>query len=127
MTIFVFAWPICRDTTRWPRARRAPAWRTVLPGVGITGYTHGMKTAISIPDDLFREVEACSRRLKLSRSRLFAAAAREFLTRHGIAADATAAWNRAIRTAGQPGEETGAMALRKRTRAVIRASTRRSR
>jgi hypothetical protein len=28
-----------------------------------------MKPAISIPDDLYREVEACSRRLKVSRSR----------------------------------------------------------
>ena len=86
-----------------------------------------MKTAISIPDDLFREVEACSRRLRLSRSRLFAAAAREFLARHGIPADATAAWNLAIEHAGQPGEGPAAIALRKRTRAVIRASTRRPR
>jgi predicted transcriptional regulator len=93
----------------------------------MTGYTRGMKTAISIPDDLFREVEACSRRLKLSRSRLFAAAAREFLARHGIPADATAAWNLAISKAGQPGEDPAAMALRKRTRAVIRAGTRRPR
>ena len=86
-----------------------------------------MKTAISIPDDLFREVEACSRRLKLSRSRLFAAAAREFLARHGVPADATAAWNLAIRRAGQPGDDHAAKALRKRARAVIRASTRRPR
>jgi len=85
-----------------------------------------MKTAISIPDDLFREVEACSRRLKLSRSRLFATAAREFLARHAPA-DATAAWNRAIAQAGQPGEEPVAAALRRRTRAVIRATTRRGR
>lgn len=86
-----------------------------------------MKTAISIPDDLFREVEACSRRLKLSRSRLFAAAAREFLARHGTPSDATAAWNLAIEQAGQPGEDPAAMALRKRSRAVIRATTQRPR
>ena len=93
----------------------------------MTGYTRSMKTAISIPDDLFREVEACSRRLKLSRSRLFATAAREYLARHGPPTDATAAWNLAIKQAGQPGEEPAAMALRKRTRAVIRASMRKAR
>jgi predicted transcriptional regulator len=86
-----------------------------------------MKTAISIPDDLFREVEACSRRLKLSRSRLFATAAREYLARHGAPADATVAWDLAIKQAGQPGGTPAAMALRKRTRAVIRASMRRAR
>jgi len=85
------------------------------------GYTRGMKTAISIPDDLFREVDACSRRLKLSRSRLFAAAAREFLARHSIPADATAAWNQAIKRGGQPGDEPAAIAMRKRTREGIRA------
>jgi hypothetical protein len=36
-----------------------------------------MKTAISIPTDLFREMEACSRQLKLSRSALFALGVRE--------------------------------------------------
>jgi metal-responsive CopG/Arc/MetJ family transcriptional regulator len=89
------------------------------------GYTSIMKAAISIPDDLFREVEACSRRLKVSRSRLFATAAREYLARHAPAADATAAWNRAISEAGQPGEDPAAVAVRKRNKAVIRAITRR--
>jgi predicted transcriptional regulator len=81
-----------------------------------------MKTAISIPDDLFREVEACSRRLKVSRSRLLAIAAREYLARHSTAANATSAWNRAIAEAGQPGDEPAAVAFSKRSKAVIRAS-----
>jgi antitoxin MazE6 len=81
-----------------------------------------MKTAISIPDDLYREVEACSRRLKVSRSRFFATAAREYLARHAVPADATEAWNRAILAAGQPGDEPAAVALRKRSKAVIRAA-----
>lgn len=81
-----------------------------------------MKTAISIPDDLFREVEASARRLKLSRSRLFASAAREYLARHGDANDPTAAWNQAIAEAGQPGEEPAAIALRRRSKAVIKAT-----
>ena len=81
-----------------------------------------MKTAISIPDDLFREVEACSRRLKLSRSRLFASAAREYLARQGAANDATKVWNLAIAQAGQPGDEPAALALRRRSKAVIKAT-----
>jgi predicted transcriptional regulator len=81
-----------------------------------------MKTAISIPDDLFREVDLCSRRLKVSRSRLFADAAREYLARRRAPADATAAWNQAIAEGGQPGDEPGAVALRRRSKAVLRAT-----
>ena len=81
-----------------------------------------MKTAISIPDELFREVEVCSRRLKLSRSRLFATAAREYLARHSAADDPTEAWNQAIAEAGQPGEEPAALAARRRSKTVIKAT-----
>ena len=81
-----------------------------------------MKTAISIPDDLYREVEACSRRLKISRSRFFVTAVREYLARHAAPADATEAWNRVILAAGQPGDEAAAIALRQRSKSVIRAS-----
>ena len=87
----------------------------------MTGYTARMKTAISIPDELFRAVEACSRRLKLSRSRLFATAAREYLARHGAATSATDAWNEAIAAAGQPGDDPAARAVRRRSEAAIRA------
>ena len=41
-----------------------------------------MKTAISIPDDLFAEAERLTRRLKTSRSRLYTEAIREYLARH---------------------------------------------
>jgi hypothetical protein len=40
-----------------------------------------MKTAISIPDDLFRLAEAAARRLRVSRSKLYAIAISEFLDR----------------------------------------------
>ena len=89
---------------------------------GITGYTSAVKTAISIPDELFREVELCSRRFKVSRSRLFADAVREYLARRRFPPDATAAWNLVIDDAGQPGDEPAAAALRKRGKAVLRAS-----
>ena len=40
-----------------------------------------MKTAISIPDDLFRTAEAAARRLRVSRSKLYATALADFLER----------------------------------------------
>jgi predicted transcriptional regulator len=46
------------------------------------GYTLGMKTAISIPNDLFDGAERLARRTRRSRSRLFADALREYLIRH---------------------------------------------
>jgi hypothetical protein len=38
-----------------------------------------MKTAVSMPDDLFRKAEAEARRLRVSRSQLYARAIEEFL------------------------------------------------
>ena len=47
-----------------------------------TGYTPGMKTAISIPDKLYTEAEHLSRRRKKSRSQIYAEAVSEYLARH---------------------------------------------
>jgi predicted transcriptional regulator len=41
-----------------------------------------MKTAISVPDPIFREAEKLARRLKKSRSRLYSEAMAEYLRRH---------------------------------------------
>ena len=41
-----------------------------------------MKTAISIPDKLFRSADTLARRLKVSRSRLYAVAIADFVARH---------------------------------------------
>ena len=46
------------------------------------GYTQGMKTAISVPDDVFAEAERLTRRLGKSRSQLYTEAIREYLARH---------------------------------------------
>lgn len=43
------------------------------------GYTPRMKTAISVPDDVFDEAERAAKRLGLSRSELFTRAVRAFL------------------------------------------------
>jgi hypothetical protein len=51
-------------------------------GVG-KGYTFGMKTAISLPERIFREAERFAHRLRKSRSQLYAEAIAEYLSRHG--------------------------------------------
>jgi len=88
----------------------------------MTGYTPVMKTAISVPDDVFRGVEAVARRMRVSRSSVFTAAAREFIQRRRPIEDATEAWNRAIRACGQPGDDPAAAAFRTRTKSVVRRS-----
>jgi metal-responsive CopG/Arc/MetJ family transcriptional regulator len=46
------------------------------------GYTYGMKTAISIPDDLFEKGERLARRMKKSRSELYRRALGDYVARH---------------------------------------------
>jgi predicted transcriptional regulator len=41
-----------------------------------------MKTAVSLPDDLFADAERIARRLKKPRSRLYSEAIKEYLARH---------------------------------------------
>jgi metal-responsive CopG/Arc/MetJ family transcriptional regulator len=41
-----------------------------------------MKTAVSIPDDVFEEAEALARRAKRSRSEVYARALAEYVARH---------------------------------------------
>jgi metal-responsive CopG/Arc/MetJ family transcriptional regulator len=45
------------------------------------GYTNFMKTAISIPEDVFQSAEALAKRLGMSRSQLYTAAINEYLNR----------------------------------------------
>ena len=48
----------------------------------ILWYYYGMKLALSIPDDLFASAETLSKRLGLSRSRLYATALEDFVAKH---------------------------------------------
>ena len=41
-----------------------------------------MKTAVSIPDDVFEEAERLARRMKKSRSELYSRAVADFVARH---------------------------------------------
>lgn len=55
-------------------------------------YDSGMKTAVSLPDDLFESADALAERLGVSRSELYARAVEEFLAKHR-GADLTARLN----------------------------------
>jgi predicted transcriptional regulator len=81
------------------KTNAAPLDARVAKASGI-GYTSGMKTAISIPDPIFREAERLARRLKKSRSQLYAEAMADYLRRHD--ADAvTEALNRVYAESGE--------------------------
>ena len=43
-----------------------------------------MKTAVSIPDDVFEEAERLARRMKCSRSKIFSRALAEYIARHSV-------------------------------------------
>ena len=47
-----------------------------------SGYTMGMKTAVSIPDDIFERAERLVSQKQRSRSEVYAAALDEYLARH---------------------------------------------
>ena len=53
-----------------------------LPAQRDCGYTFGMKTAVSLPDEIFREAERLAQRLKKSRSQLYQEAVAEYVARH---------------------------------------------
>jgi antitoxin MazE6 len=48
----------------------------------VRGYTISMKTAVSIPDDVFQRAERLARQTRKSRSQLFSEAVREYVARH---------------------------------------------
>jgi metal-responsive CopG/Arc/MetJ family transcriptional regulator len=48
----------------------------------LRGYTPGMKTAVSIPNEVFERAERLARRTRKSRSQVFSSALREYLARH---------------------------------------------
>jgi metal-responsive CopG/Arc/MetJ family transcriptional regulator len=50
--------------------------------MGGLGYTQGMKTAVSIPDEVFARIERLARRRGKSRSEVFSEALREYVARH---------------------------------------------
>ncbi len=57
------------------------------------GYTFGMKTAVSIPDEVFARAERFAKQARRSRSEVYSAAVREYVARHAPE-DVTDAMNR---------------------------------
>lgn len=74
-----------------------------------------MKTAISIPDEIFEDAERLARRLKRSRSEVYSRALAEYLARH--APDrVTEEMNQAIAVAEEPVDVFAAAAGRRTLR-----------
>jgi Arc/MetJ-type ribon-helix-helix transcriptional regulator len=71
-----------------------------------------MKTAVSIPDDVFEKVERLARRSRRSRSEVFSAALREYIARHAPD-EVTDAINRAVDELGDQKDEFVAAAARR--------------
>lgn len=71
-----------------------------LQGGRLVGYTPGMKTAVSVPDEVFEGAERLARRTRRSRSRLYSDALREYVARHA-AEEVTAAMNRVLEEVGE--------------------------
>ena len=67
------------------------------------GYTTGMKTAISLPNDLFEKAERLAKRARKSRSQLYCEALREYVARHSPD-EVTESLDRVIEENGQPEE-----------------------
>jgi len=94
--------------------RSVGAWWTFCSGhccLVASGYTCGMKTAISIPDDLFDDAERLARAQKKSRSRLYGDAVREYVARHS-AERVTETLDRVCAEAGSGGAFTRTTARR---------------
>jgi len=51
-----------------------------------SSYTIGMKTAVSLPDEIFESAEKLASRLKVSRSELYARALQDYVRQHAPSA-----------------------------------------
>ena len=71
-----------------------------------------MKTAVSIPDDVFQGAERLARRSKKSRSQLFSDAVREYIARHAPD-DVTAAMDRVCAELGGQADDFVSSAARR--------------
>jgi metal-responsive CopG/Arc/MetJ family transcriptional regulator len=71
-----------------------------------------MKTAVSLPDAVFRAAERQAHRLKKSRSKLYAEALSEYLVRHAPD-EVTAAMDRVVEQLGEPSDPFVSAAARR--------------
>jgi predicted transcriptional regulator len=73
-----------------------------------------MKTAVSVPDDLFAQVDRLARRSRRSRSEVYSAALREYVARHAPD-EVTAVLDAVIAELGQPDGATFTATAARRT------------
>lgn len=71
-----------------------------------------MKTAVSLPDDVFRAAERHARRARKSRSQLYAEALSEYLTRHAPD-EVTEAMNKVMDELNEPTDAFVTAAVRR--------------
>jgi len=84
-----------------------PAGSILWPIEVIPGYTQSVKTAISVPDEIFDQAAGQAAKLGISRSEFFARAARRYLDE--LAAQSlTSQINQALQAAGD--DDSGAAA-----------------
>lgn len=79
---------------------------------GLRGYTKGMKTAVSIPDEVFARAERFAKQAKRSRSEVFSAALREYIARHAPD-EVTEAMDRACEGQAGAADQFGVAAARR--------------
>lgn len=75
-------------------------------------YSGGMRTAVSIPDEVFEKVERLARRAGRSRSEVFSAALEECVARHAPG-EVTEAMNRVCEQIGDEDDALVAAAARR--------------
>jgi predicted transcriptional regulator len=71
-----------------------------------------MKTAVSIPDDIFQNAERLARRTKQSRSEVYSRALSEYVSRHSLD-ETTVAMNAALEDIGDTRDAFVATSVRK--------------
>jgi metal-responsive CopG/Arc/MetJ family transcriptional regulator len=80
----------------------------------IDGYTNGMKTAVSLPDDVYLGAERHAKRTRKSRSQLYAEALAEYLARHAPE-EVTEDMNAVVEQLGESGPDSFVTAAARRT------------
>ena len=73
-----------------------------------------MKTAVSVPDDLFAKVDRLAKRSRRSRSEVYSAALREYVARHAPD-EVTAGLDAVLADLGEPGPDAFARRAARRT------------
>ncbi len=73
-----------------------------------------MKTAVSVPDDLFAQVDRLAHRAGRSRSEVYSAALREYVARHSPD-EVTAGLDAALQQIGEPEVDAFTSAATRRT------------